>query len=139
MDVARIRADFPILARTFHGHPLVYLDSAATSQKPRSVLEAESNYYAHDNANPHRGVYALSVEATDAYENARIRVARFLNAPDPNGVVFVRGTTEALNLVAASLGEGFLQPGDRVLATVMEHHSNIVPWSLPPRAEGDPH
>lgn len=130
MDVARIRADFPILSRTFHGHPLVYLDSAATSQKPRSVLDAETAYYERANANPHRGVYALSVEATDAYENARARVARFLNAPDPKGVVFVRGTTEALNLVAASLGASILEPGDRVLATVMEHHSNLVPWSF---------
>lgn len=130
MDVARIRADFPLLARTFHGHPLVYLDSAATSQKPRAVMEAETAYYSHDNANPHRGVYALSVEATDDYENARTRVARFLNAPDPNGVVFVRGTTEALNLVASSLGRSLLKPGDRVLATVMEHHSNLIPWSF---------
>jgi cysteine desulfurase / selenocysteine lyase len=130
MDVARVRADFPLLARTFHGHPLIYLDSAATSQKPRAVLEALQNYYTHDNANPHRGVYALSVEATDAYEGARARVAKFLNAPDPNGVVFVRGTTEALNLVASCLGQSFLQPGDRVLATVMEHHSNLVPWAF---------
>jgi cysteine desulfurase / selenocysteine lyase len=130
VDVARIRADFPLLSRSFNGHPLVYLDSAATSQKPRSVIEAEAAYYERTNANPHRGVYALSVEATDAYEGARARVARFLNAPDSNGVVFVRGTTEALNLVASSLGASLLQPGDRVLATVMEHHSNLVPWSF---------
>jgi len=128
MDVARLREDFPLLARTFHGHPLAYLDSAATSQKPRAVLEAESQYYARINANPHRGVYELSIEATDAYEAARARVARFLNAPDPNGVVFVRGTTEALNLLASCLGRSHLQPGDQVVSTVMEHHSNIVPW-----------
>jgi len=128
MDVARLREDFPVLARTFHGHPLAYLDSAATSQKPRVVLEAESEYYSLKNANPHRGVYELSVEATDAYENARARVARFLHAPDPSGVIFVRGTTEALNLVASCLGREHLRAGDQVISTVMEHHSNIVPW-----------
>jgi cysteine desulfurase / selenocysteine lyase len=128
MDVARLREDFPVLSRTFHGHPLAYLDSAATSQKPRVVLEAESEYYSRKNANPHRGVYELSVEATEAYENARGRVARFLNAPDPNGVIFVRGTTEALNLVASCLGREHLRAGDQVISTVMEHHSNIVPW-----------
>ncbi len=128
MDVARLRGDFPVLARTFHGHPLAYLDSAATSQKPVCVTEAESRYYTEHNANPHRGVYELSVEATDAYENARVRVARFLHAPDANGVVFVRGTTEALNLVASCLGQSRLQPGDHVLTTALEHHSNLVPW-----------
>ena len=128
MDVERVRQDFPILARTFHGNPLVYLDSAATSQKPRSVIEAEDRYYERQNSNVHRGVYALSVEATDAYEAARERVARFLGARDPSGVVFVRGTTEALNLVATSLGRQSLQKGDRVITTIMEHHSNIVPW-----------
>ncbi|HTX63552.1 MAG TPA: aminotransferase class V-fold PLP-dependent enzyme, partial [Acidimicrobiales bacterium] len=130
MDVERIRADFPILERRFHGHPLIYLDSAATSQKPRSVLETESNFYATENANPHRGVYTLSVEATYAYENARVRVGRFLNVPDPAGVIFLRGTTEAINVVATSLGRGLLSPGDHVLTTVMEHHSNLVPWSM---------
>jgi len=130
MDVARVRADFPIFQRSFHGHPLVYLDSAATSQKPRAVLEAEERFYADHNANVHRGVYALSVEATDAYEGARERVARFLHADDPSEVVFVRGTTEALNLVATSLGRSALARGDRVLTTVMEHHSNIVPWQM---------
>ncbi|HTZ61897.1 MAG TPA: cysteine desulfurase [Thermoplasmata archaeon] len=130
MDVARVRSDFPILERSFHGHPLVYLDSAATSQKPKAVLEAEEHFYAATNANVHRGVYALSVEATDAYEGARERVARFLHARDPSEIVFVRGTTEALNLVAQSLGESLLQRGDRVVTTVMEHHSNIVPWQM---------
>jgi cysteine desulfurase / selenocysteine lyase len=130
MDVARVRADFPILQQSFHGHPLVYLDSAATSQKPFVVLEAESRYYSEKNANPHRGVYELSVEATDAYEGARARVARFLHADAPSEVVFVRGTTEALNLAAAGLGYSVLERGDRVVTTVMEHHSNIVPWHL---------
>ena len=128
MDVERIRKDFPILSRTVEGRPLVYLDSAATSQKPRSVIEAEARFYSETNANVHRGVYALSVEATDAYEAARERVARFLHARDPQGVVFARGTTEAINLVASSLGRSRLQKGDRIVTTVMEHHSNIVPW-----------
>jgi cysteine desulfurase / selenocysteine lyase len=128
MDVARVRADFPILTQPFHGRPLVYLDSAATSQKPTPVIESESRYYRDENANVHRGVYALSVEATEAYEAARERVARFLHAKSADEIVFVRGTTEAINLVATSLGRGYLHRGDRVLATVMEHHSNIVPW-----------
>jgi cysteine desulfurase/selenocysteine lyase len=136
MEVARLRQDFPLLARTYHGHPLAYLDSAATSQKPRAVIQAETEYYTHQNANPHRGVYALSVEATDAYEAARARVARFLGATDPSEIAFVRGTTEALNLVAACLGRDILQPGDHVLTTVMEHHSNIVPWHMLRAARG---
>ncbi len=130
MDVERIRRDFPILARTFGGRPLVYLDSAATSQKPASVIAAESRYYSESNANVHRGVYALSVEATDAYEAARARVARFLHASSPSEIVFLRGTTEAINLLATSLGRGTLGRGDLVVSTVMEHHSNIVPWHL---------
>jgi cysteine desulfurase / selenocysteine lyase len=128
MDVERTRRDFPILSRLFQDHPLVYLDSAATSQKPKSVLEAEDSYYRRQNANVHRGVYALSVEATDAYEAARERVGRFLGAGDSAGIVFLRGTTEAINLVATSLGRSVLRRGDRVVTTVMEHHSNIVPW-----------
>jgi cysteine desulfurase/selenocysteine lyase len=130
MDVARIRQDFPILSRPNHGRPLIYLDSAATSQKPESVLQAEEQYYERTNANVHRGVYALSIEATEAYEAARERVARFLHASDPAGVVFVRGTTEAINLLATSLSRKFLKKGDRVISTVMEHHSNIVPWHM---------
>jgi cysteine desulfurase/selenocysteine lyase len=130
MDVPRVRQDFPILGRTFHGKPLVYLDSAATSQKPSSVIAAESEFYERLNANVHRGVYALSEEATDAYEQARARVARFLGSKDPDEVVFVRGTTEALNVVAGSLGRSGLSKGDRVISTVMEHHSNIVPWHM---------
>ncbi len=128
MDVARRRADFPILGRTFHGKRLVYLDSAATSQKPKAVIDAEGEFYSRLNANVHRGVYALSEEATDAYEAARERAARFLHARDPSEIVFVRGTTEALNAVAVSLGRSMLRRGDRVVTTVMEHHSNIVPW-----------
>jgi len=130
MDVNRIRADFPILSRIEHGRPIVYLDSAATSQKPTAVLRAEEQYYAHSNANVHRGVYALSAEATDAYESARARVGHFLNAGDPSEVVFVRGTTEAINLLATSLGRSTLRKGDRVVTTVMEHHSNVVPWHM---------
>jgi cysteine desulfurase / selenocysteine lyase len=124
------RKDFPILARTFHGKSLVYLDSAATSQKPHSVIAAEEEFYSRLNANVHRGVYALSEEATEAYEGARARVARFLGAKDPEEIIFVRGTTEALNLAAVSLSRTMLQKGDRVVSTEMEHHSNIVPWHL---------
>lgn len=130
MDVGKIRKDFPILARTFNGKPFVYLDSAATSQKPISVIEAEAEFYLKHNANVHRGVYALSEEATDAYEKARERVARFVHASDPSEIVFVRGATEGLNLVAESFGRSRLHNGDRVVTTVMEHHSNIVPWHL---------
>jgi cysteine desulfurase/selenocysteine lyase len=129
-DVAHCRADFPILTRTAHGHPLVYLDSAATSQKPRVVLEREAEFYRTSNANVHRGAYELSEEATALYEGARARVGQFLHSDDPDEVVFVRGTTEAINLVAHGLGRGYLRKGDRVLTTVMEHHSNIVPWHL---------
>ncbi len=128
MDVAKIRADFPLLSRTSNGRPLVYLDSAATSQKPRSVIAAEAEFYERTNANVHRGVYGLSVEATDAFEGARERVARFLRARAASEVVFLRGTTEAINLLATSLGRSTLKKGDRVVTTVMEHHSNIVPW-----------
>jgi cysteine desulfurase/selenocysteine lyase len=130
MDWAKVRADFPIFRRTFSGKPLVYLDSAATSQKPQAVIDALDRYYSTTNANVHRGVYALSEEATEGYEAARARMARFLNAYDPSEVVFVRGTTEAINLVATSLSRGYLRKGDRVLSTIMEHHSNIVPWHL---------
>ncbi len=130
MDVERIRKDFPILRRTVHGHPLAYLDSAASSQKPTVVLDAERDYYEERNANVHRGVYTLSEEATDAYEKARERMARFVGARDPSEIVFVRGTTEALNLVASGLGHTRLKHGGRVVTTVMEHHSNIVPWHM---------
>lgn len=130
MSIEDCRKDFPILGRSFHGRPLVYLDSAATSQKPLKVIEAEAEYYRSLNANVHRGVYALSEEATAAYEAARERAARFVGAKDPEEIVFVRGTTEGINLLSTSLGRGNLHRGDRVVSTEMEHHSNIVPWQL---------
>jgi cysteine desulfurase/selenocysteine lyase len=131
MDVARIRKDFPILGRSFYGHPLAYLDSAATSQKPQVVIDAITEYYREHNANVHRGVYALSEEATNAYEAARETVARFLHADDPGEIVFTRGTTESINLLATVLPRaGRLKKGDRVLTTLLEHHSNIVPWQI---------
>lgn len=130
LDLERLRRDFPILATTIRGRPLVYLDNAATSQKPRVVIEALRRYYETENANVHRGVYYLSERATAAYEGAREKARRFLNARDTREIVFVRGTTEAINLVAASWGRRFLQPGDEVLISAMEHHSNIVPWQL---------
>ncbi|HSP64790.1 MAG TPA: cysteine desulfurase [Candidatus Deferrimicrobium sp.] len=129
LDVAGIRADFPILQRTVNGHPLVYLDSAATSQKPQAVLDATDAYYQQHNANVHRGVHTLGNEATDVFESARQRVASFIDAP-PEGIVFLRNTTEALNLVASSYARELLSPGDRVVLTEMEHHSNLVPWQL---------
>lgn len=129
-DVARVRAEFPALRQSVGGHPLVYLDSAATSQKPRSVLEAVTAYYERDNANVHRAIHTLGVRATEAYEEARQVVARFLGAPETREIVFVRGTTEAINLVAASWGRANLRPQDEVLLSVMEHHSNLVPWQL---------
>jgi len=128
-DVMRLRDDFPILERRVHGKPLVYLDNAATSQKPRCVIEREARYYAETNANIHRGIHCLSQEATDAYEAARDSVRRFINAGRREEIVFVRGTTEAVNLIAASYGQRF-KPGDEILITGMEHHSNIVPWQL---------
>ncbi|MHB1155209.1 MAG: SufS family cysteine desulfurase [Phycisphaerales bacterium] len=129
-DVARIRADFPILHQQVHGHPLIYLDNAATSQKPRPVIDAINDYYHHTNANVHRGMYDLSIRATAAYERARTRVAQFLHASNERSVIFTRGTTESINLVAQSYARNTLRPGDQVLITAMEHHSNIVPWQL---------
>jgi cysteine desulfurase / selenocysteine lyase len=128
IDVTRVRADFPILQRMVNGHPLIYLDNAATTQKPRQVIDALVDYYTRINANVHRGVHTLSVEATDAYEASRERVARFIGAADSDEIVFVRNTTEALNLVAVSWGRANLGPGDEILATVLEHHSNLIPW-----------
>jgi cysteine desulfurase/selenocysteine lyase len=128
--VAGCRADFPILGETVHGFPLSYLDNAASTQKPRKVIEAVSRYYEHDNANVHRGVHLLSERATAAYEGARSRVAAFLGASDASEVVFVRGTTEAINLVAQAHGGDVLREGDEVLVSAMEHHSNIVPWQM---------
>ncbi|WP_321896779.1 cysteine desulfurase [Paraburkholderia heleia] len=124
------RRDFPILRQSVHGKPLVYLDNAATTQKPASVITAEQAYYEHDNANVHRGVHLLSQRATDAYEGARTRIARFIHATNDKEIVYTRGTTEAINLVAQSYARPRLQPGDEVLITAMEHHSNIVPWQL---------
>jgi len=130
LDVARVRRDFPIFGRTVRGKPLVYLDNANSTQKPRSVIETERRFYETGYANVHRGVYLLSQEATEAYDRARARAARFIGAASPNEIVFVRGTTEAINLVAASWGRRSLGPGDEVLVSGMEHHSGIVPWQL---------
>jgi cysteine desulfurase/selenocysteine lyase len=129
-DVERVRADFPILAQEINGRPLAYLDNAASSQRPRAVIDAVARYYAHDHANVHRGVHTLSQRATEAYEHARGEVQRFVNAASSSEIVFVRGTTEAINLVAQSYGRPRLGAGDEVLITWMEHHSNIVPWQL---------
>ncbi|MEP6687639.1 MAG: cysteine desulfurase [Gemmatimonadales bacterium] len=130
LDVERLREDFPILSQRVRGKPLVYLDNAATSQKPRSVIEAVSRFYGSENANIHRGVHYLSERATVAYDGVRERVARFLNAASPSEIVFTRGTTEGINLVAQSWGRSTLKAGDEILITGMEHHSNIVPWQL---------
>jgi len=129
-DVRTIRDDFPILHTTVHGKPLVYLDNAATTQKPRAVIDRLVRFYETENANIHRGVYALSQKATSAYEQARETVARFVNAPESAEVIFTRGTTEGINLVASSYGRSILQPGDEIILSGMEHHSNIVPWQL---------
>jgi cysteine desulfurase/selenocysteine lyase len=131
LDTARVRADFPILSREAHpGIPLVYLDSTATSQKPAQVLEAMDDFYRQSNANIHRGIHALAEEATYQYEAARVKVAGFINAPTPRQVVFTRNTTEAINLVSLTWGRANLNPGDIVLLTEMEHHSNLVPWQI---------
>ena len=130
MDWTLLRADFPILDQQVHGHPLVYLDNAATSQKPRVVIEALSRYYERDNANVHRGIHELSNRATAGFEAARRRAAKFINSQSPDEIVFTRGTTEGINLVAQSWGARKLKPGDQILLTEMEHHSNIVPWQL---------
>jgi cysteine desulfurase/selenocysteine lyase len=136
MDPKTVRKDFPILERTMAGKPLVYLDSAVTSQKPRQVIEALTDFYEKHNANVHRGIYPLGEEATALYEGARERVAAFVRAPEPNSIVFTRGTTEAINLVAHGWGRKFLGEGDEVVLTEMEHHSNIVPWQLCARDTG---
>ncbi|RME94666.1 MAG: aminotransferase class V-fold PLP-dependent enzyme, partial [Verrucomicrobia bacterium] len=128
--LADYRRDFPILDQQVHGHPLVYLDNAATTQKPLAVIEALDRYYRRDNANVHRGIHELSNRATEAFEAARRRAAAFFNAREPAEVVFTRGTTEAINLVAYAWGAANLKPGDVILLTEMEHHSNLVPWQL---------
>ncbi|GGC05931.1 cysteine desulfurase [Marinobacterium zhoushanense] len=132
----RCRGDFPLLSRQMHGRPLVYLDNAATSQKPQAVLDALQYYYQQQNANVHRGVYQLSEEATSAYEGARARVQRFINAAGVEEIIFLRGTTEAINLVAQAYARPRLQPGDEVLISAIEHHSNIVPWQIVCRQTG---
>lgn len=129
-DVGRVRADFPILHQKIHGKPLVYLDNAASTQKPQCVVDAIRRYYEGDNANVHRGIHELSDRATRQFEAARVKVQKFLNAADSREIVFVKGTTDAINLVAASFGRSRVGPGDEVLITWMEHHSNIVPWQM---------
>jgi cysteine desulfurase / selenocysteine lyase len=136
LDVERIRKDFPILERTSHGKPLVYLDSANTSQKPRQVIDALTEFYERHNANLYRAVYELAEEATALFEQARAKLAGFIGAPDPSSVVFTRGTTESLNLVAYGYGRRAVREGDEILLTQVEHHSNIVPWQFVAQATG---
>ena len=136
LDVAALRSQFPALHQEVNGKPLIYLDNAATSQKPRSVLDVLDHYYALDNANVHRGIHELSRRATDAYEEARAKVARYINAAEPAEVIWTRGTTEAINLVANAWGQDNIQAGDEILLSVMEHHSNLVPWQLLARRKG---
>lgn len=135
-DVAAIRQQFPILQQEVNGHPLVYLDNAATTQKPNSVIDAIANYYRYDNSNVHRGAHALSDRATEKFEGARAQVAQFINAPAKELLLWTRGTTEGINVVAASWGRANLSAGDRILVSAMEHHSNIVPWQMVAEATG---
>ncbi|PSJ42575.1 cysteine desulfurase CsdA [Zobellella taiwanensis] len=135
-DIKALRRDFPTLAQIVNGHPLVYLDNAATTQKPQLVLDALNHYYRDTNANVHRASHALSGQATRAFEQAREKVARFIHAPSAREIIWTRGTTEAINLVAFSLGRHFLQPGDEILLSTLEHHANIVPWQQAAAATG---
>jgi len=128
--IQSVRNDFPILSRSIYGKPLVYFDNAATTQKPNLVIDAISNYYSNDNANVHRGVHYLSQHATGAFEDVRKKVAAFVNASSPNEIVFTRGATEAINLVAWSYCETFLEAGDEIIVSALDHHSNIVPWQM---------
>src|SRR5277367_5626919 len=130
IDWATLRNDFPILDQKVHGKPLVYFDNAATSQKPRTVIDALVHYYEHDNANVHRGIHELSNRATNAFEASRLRTAKFINAKSDNEIVFTRGTTEGINLVSQCWGAKNIKAGDKILLTEMEHHSNIVPWQM---------
>ena len=130
VDWNKVRADFPILKQEVNGKPLVYFDSAASSQKPQAVIDAISHYYERDNANVHRGLHELSSRATDAYEGARVKLARYLGAASPDEIIFTRGTTEAINLVANTWGSQNLNAGDVILLTEIEHHSNLVPWQM---------
>ncbi|HJT75035.1 MAG TPA: aminotransferase class V-fold PLP-dependent enzyme, partial [Chitinophaga sp.] len=127
-DANTVKKDFPILSERVNGKPLVWLDNAATTQKPKQVIDRISHYYQHENSNIHRAAHELAARATDAYEDARKKVQTFINAGSPNEIVFVRGTTEGINLVAKSWGEQYLQPGDEIIITHLEHHANIVPW-----------
>ena len=136
MDNVEFRKDFPILAQTMNGQPLVYLDNGATTQKPEHVVRALCGYYGGCNANPHWGAYELSVKATEIYEQARVRVQRFINAARPEEIIFTKNATEALNLVAYSYGLNFIQPGDEIVISVAEHHSNLVPWQQVARQRG---
>lgn len=129
-DFIKLRADFPLLQQTAHGKPLIYLDNSVTSQKPQVVIDAITHYYTHDNANIHRGVYELSQRATEMYEQVRVDIKNFINAQHDHEIIFVRGTTEAINLVSQSYGRSRLQEGDEVIISAMEHHSNIVPWQM---------
>ncbi|HEY3318858.1 MAG TPA: cysteine desulfurase [Planctomycetota bacterium] len=136
LDGSALRNDFPILQQRVNGKPLVYLDSAATSQKPRQVINALTHYYEHDNANVHRGLHTLAERATETYENARGSVAKFINAERPEEIVWTKNATEAINLVAHGYGRKFLKPGDEIVVSLMEHHSNLVPWHLLARERG---
>src|SRR6059036_105400 len=129
-DWASLRREFPILDQQVHGRPLIYFDNAATTQKPKAVIEALRRYYERDNSNVHRGIHELSNRATAAFEAARKRAAKFINARSPGEIVFTRGTTEGINLVAQAWGGAHVKAGDQILLTEMEHHSNIVPWQL---------
>ncbi len=135
-DVAAIRKDFPALHQEVHGHPLAWLDNAATTQKPQAVIDALSDFYAHDNSNIHRGAHTLAARATDAFEGAREKVRSFLSAGSAREIVFVRGTTEGINLIAQTYGRKFLQPGDEIVVSTLEHHANIVPWQMIARQNG---
>ena len=135
-DVHAVRQDFPILGIQVHGKPLVYLDNAATSQKPQAVIDSLVDYYSRYNANVHRGIYTISEQATAAYEEARAKVARFINAPSPECIVFVRNTTEAINLVRYAWGADNVNANDEILVSEMEHHSNLVPWQLLAQEKG---
>jgi cysteine desulfurase/selenocysteine lyase len=136
LDPERIRADFPILHQDVHGHPLVYLDNAASTQKPTAVLDAMRYYYEHDHANVHRGIHELSRRATDAYEDARAKVARWINAPDAAELIWTRGTTEGINLVADGWGYSNLNEGDEIILSILEHHSNLIPWQMVAKRTG---
>ncbi|MRR31950.1 aminotransferase class V-fold PLP-dependent enzyme, partial [bacterium] len=135
-EPSAIRQDFRILHQQVHGQPLIYFDNAATSQKPRAVIDALVNYYERDNANVHRGIHELSNRATAGFETARARAATFLNARSADEIVFTRGSTEGINLVALTWGEKNIQRGDRIVLTEMEHHSNLVPWQMLARRKG---